>query len=164
AMRSTGDEHYLIRNREEMDNIRAAFEWAMSRKQADAALTLSNELMSWQLMDRGDAVDAVAMGQRALALSGGTLRLRVIVLATVVFSQMEAGDFDGVNATGDEVLAALPGLDDTDPDDLKAHIYGLRMTAFSVRHGYRLPELREQAFALASAADDQHNLAMLASM
>jgi len=125
--RSVGDRGFLVQVGTDVDNLRAAYEWALLAADADAALLLGATLMGWE-SDRGDATEASVLGSRALALADGQLRLRLMVMAELLHAQFEAADFAACRSTRDELLEHVGDLD---PDDVMVRVFCLRMTFFA---------------------------------
>jgi DNA-binding CsgD family transcriptional regulator len=95
----------------EIDNLRAAFEWAVLREAADDALWMAATLVRWEAT-RGDAAEAVNLATRALSIDGGDRGLRLLVTSTLLFARVERGDFDGLRPIVDAMVDELGELDD----------------------------------------------------
>jgi hypothetical protein len=54
----------------EIDNLRAAFEWAVLRQAADDARWIAATLVRWEAT-AGDTAEAVSLATRALSVGGG---------------------------------------------------------------------------------------------
>jgi predicted ATPase/DNA-binding CsgD family transcriptional regulator len=95
----------------EIDNLRAAFEWAVLRERADDARWIAATLVRWEAT-AGDAAEAVNLATRALSIDGGDLGLRLLVTSTLLFARFERGDFDGLRPIADAMVDELHELDD----------------------------------------------------
>jgi len=144
---------------QEIDNLRAAFEWAAISENADAACTLASTITGWE-GDLGDAAEAVRVGRRAIELPDGQLRLRLLVQAILVWAYFELGDHDAAAAMCDTLRERLPELDE---DDV-VRISCLRMSTFSVKHAGYLRGVLDEALALAERAGEPGAAALCASM
>ena len=122
-----GDHSSLAQVGTEVANLRAAYEWALIASDADAALALAATLMPWEA-DRGDAAEAVALGVRALAAPAGQLRLRLVVMGSLVHAQFEVGDFSACRSTRDAMLDEARALG---PDDADVSVFCLRSSGFA---------------------------------
>jgi len=120
-----GDYHDVFRIGIEVDNLRAAYEWASLGSNADAARWLAATLILWEAR-QGDASEAVSLGERALAIDGGELRLQVLVRAALLMGQFEAGQQNVATSSQDTLLDEIRELD----DDAVVHL-GLRAATFA---------------------------------
>jgi predicted ATPase/DNA-binding CsgD family transcriptional regulator len=148
AIRASGDISHLVEVGFEVDNLRAAFEWAVIERDADAARTLSAILCVWET-DRGDAAEAVRIGERGVAMEGGQPRLLAVAIAALIMAHFELGAFDATTTDYDALLAALDLLD---PDDAVVRAGCLRMLSFAPFRGAHVTEHLEEAIRLAQAA------------
>jgi predicted ATPase/DNA-binding CsgD family transcriptional regulator len=152
------DRGHLAQVDPEVDNLRSAYEWSLLASDADAALTIAAVLMRWE-GDRGDATEMTSLGTRALAVPGGQIRLQLVVMASMVYAQFEAGDIAACRATS---RALLEKVDELGPDDVDVRVYCHRMASFAPgRRSYApMPEVLE--VARAAGLDDA--VAMISSM
>jgi predicted ATPase/class 3 adenylate cyclase/DNA-binding CsgD family transcriptional regulator len=95
----------------EIDNLRAAFEWAVLRQSADDALWIAATLVRWEATT-GDTAEAVTLATRALNIDRGDRALRLLVTWALLFARIERGDFDGLPPIVDAMVDELQGLDD----------------------------------------------------
>lgn len=130
----------------DIDNLRAAFEWAMTEVKPDPAHVVATTLVRWESR-RGDAAEAVTAGTRALALPGGERGLRLMVMAGVLVALFEAGETGEVVSMREALLDELGDLDD---DRLRCLC--LRTAAFTSGGGRRTFELLQGAAEAAHRA------------
>jgi predicted ATPase/DNA-binding CsgD family transcriptional regulator len=95
----------------EIDNLRAAFEWAVLRGAADAACWIAGTLARWEALT-SDAEEAVKVANRALDLDGGDRRLRLLAMATLLMANFETGDLQSMRGVADEMLEQAGEVDD----------------------------------------------------
>jgi predicted ATPase/DNA-binding CsgD family transcriptional regulator len=95
----------------EIDNLRAAFEWAVLRAAADDARWIAATLVRWEAT-AGDTAEAVNLSTRALSIDGGDRGLRLLVNSTMLLARYERGDFDGLRPIVDAMVDELQELDD----------------------------------------------------
>jgi predicted ATPase/class 3 adenylate cyclase/DNA-binding CsgD family transcriptional regulator len=96
---------------DEIDNFRAAFEWAVVTGDADAAARFAVLLGRWETLG-GDPRAAVITAQRALAVPGASLRWSCIVRGMLAFAHAEAGESDEAGRAVEEMVSSCDGLDD----------------------------------------------------
>jgi DNA-binding CsgD family transcriptional regulator len=95
----------------EIDNLRAAFEWAVLRDSADEARRIAATLARWEAT-AGDRGEAVNLASRALRIDGGNRGLRLLVTSTLLLAHFERGNYDGLRPTVDAMVDELGELDD----------------------------------------------------
>jgi predicted ATPase/class 3 adenylate cyclase/DNA-binding CsgD family transcriptional regulator len=95
----------------EIDNLRAAFEWAVLRDSADDARWIAATLVRWEATT-GDTVEAVNLATRALSIDGGDRGLRLLVTSTLLLARFERGDLDELRPIVDAMVDELGELDD----------------------------------------------------
>jgi predicted ATPase/DNA-binding CsgD family transcriptional regulator len=95
----------------EIDNLRAAFEWAVLRERADDARWIAATLVRWEAT-AGDTAEAVNLATRALSIDGGDRRLRLLVTSTLLLARFERDDFDGLRPIVDDMVDELHELAD----------------------------------------------------
>jgi predicted ATPase/DNA-binding CsgD family transcriptional regulator len=95
----------------EIDNLRAAFEWAVLREWADDARWIAATLVRWEAT-AGDTAEAVNLATRALSIDGGDRRLRLLVTSTLLLARFERGDRDGLRPIEEAMVDELGELDD----------------------------------------------------
>jgi predicted ATPase/class 3 adenylate cyclase/DNA-binding CsgD family transcriptional regulator len=95
----------------EVDNLRAAFEWAMLREAADEARWIAATVVRWE-QTTGDAAEAINLAARALSIDGGDRGLRLLVTSTLLLARFEHGDLDGLGAIADAMVGEARELDD----------------------------------------------------
>ena len=96
---------------DEIDNFRAAFEWAVLTGDADAATRCFAPLGCWEI-SHGDPRAGVDVATRAREMPGASHRLKCLALASGAFALAEAGDVEQAARDVDELLAMLGDLDD----------------------------------------------------
>jgi predicted ATPase/class 3 adenylate cyclase/DNA-binding CsgD family transcriptional regulator len=101
------------RFRDEIDNFRAAFEWAVATGDADGAIRCLAPLGRWEV-SRGDPRAGIEVALRALEMRGASHRLRCHARASLAYAYAETGDADQVGREVDVLLDELDGLDDVD--------------------------------------------------
>jgi predicted ATPase/class 3 adenylate cyclase/DNA-binding CsgD family transcriptional regulator len=95
----------------EIDNLRAAFEWAVLRDSADDARWIAATLIRWEAT-AGDTAEAVNLATRAQRVDGGDRGPRLLVTSTLLLARYERGDFDGLRPVVDAMVDELAELDD----------------------------------------------------
>jgi DNA-binding CsgD family transcriptional regulator len=95
----------------EIDNLRAAFEWAVLQESADDARWIAATLVRWEATT-GDTAEAVNLATRVLGIDGGDQGLRLLVTSTLLLAHFERGDLDGLRPIVDALVDELHGLDD----------------------------------------------------
>jgi len=95
----------------EVDNLRAAFEWAVVAGDGDAAARFAVLLGRWETL-RGDPRAAVTTAQRALAVPGAALRWSCIARGMLAFAHAEAGEPEEAGGAVTEMARSCDGLDD----------------------------------------------------
>jgi predicted ATPase/class 3 adenylate cyclase/DNA-binding CsgD family transcriptional regulator len=95
----------------EIDNLRAAFEWAVLRQWADDARWIAATLVRWEAT-AGDTAEAVNLATGALNIEGGGRELRLLVTSTLLLARYERDDFDGLRSVADAMVDELQELDD----------------------------------------------------
>jgi predicted ATPase/DNA-binding CsgD family transcriptional regulator len=95
----------------EIDNLRAAFEWAVLREWADDARWIAATLVRWEATT-GDTAEAVNLVTRALRMDGGDRGLRLLVTSTLLLARFERGDFERLRPIVDAMVDELGELDD----------------------------------------------------
>jgi predicted ATPase/class 3 adenylate cyclase len=95
----------------EIDNLRAAFEWAGLRQSADDARWIAATVVRWEAT-AGDTAEAVNLASRALSIDGGDRGLRMLVTSTLLLARYERGDLDGLRPIADAMVDELGELDD----------------------------------------------------
>jgi len=94
----------MVRASANVDNYRAALEWALGGGAAEVALGLAHDL-GFVLVHRGRHREAREGAERALALGGGSPRARSRARWIVGFAQWFQGDFAALATTASETLA-----------------------------------------------------------
>jgi predicted ATPase/class 3 adenylate cyclase/DNA-binding CsgD family transcriptional regulator len=97
----------------ELDNLRGAFEWSISRRDVDAALNLATILGTWESR-RGDPRAGIAMLVRALELPDAPLRLRLFAMTALAWCHYEAGEVVEAATVVGDVVPQAAALDDAD--------------------------------------------------
>jgi predicted ATPase/DNA-binding CsgD family transcriptional regulator len=144
----------------EVENMRAALTWAWDAGDTDAVRVIATGLMVWE-SNMGDAVDAAAIGRRALAMDGGDVRLWLLVAATLLFALFEVGDFETAGSTADLLL---PRLEELDGADVSLRLYCMRMTAFTPTRIALSDEFTREGIKLAEEVGDVANRDLYLSM
>jgi predicted ATPase/class 3 adenylate cyclase/DNA-binding CsgD family transcriptional regulator len=93
------------------ENLRAAFEWTVTGTDAGLALRLGATVTGWELW-RGDALRALDVILRTLAVDGGDPGPRLVALTALGNARYETGDVRGAAAVADELVAAAESVDD----------------------------------------------------
>ena len=96
---------------DEIDNFRAAFEWAIVTGDPDGATRCLAPLGSWEV-SRGDPRAGVEIAIRALEMPGASLRLQCLARASLAFAYAEAGDAENAACEVEELVPVLDHLDD----------------------------------------------------
>jgi DNA-binding CsgD family transcriptional regulator len=159
-LRATGYLGFMPFANDEIENLRAAFEWAITTANADAACVLASTIMWWE-GDLGDAAEAVRVGLRAIELPERQLRLHLLVCAALIWANYEVGDYGRSATMYDVVQQHLPELD---PDDVMVRTTCLRMMSFSVRHHTFTSSVLDDTLAAAELAADPAVVALCESM
>ena len=87
--------HYMERTQRlepEIDNLRAAFEWATVIGAADAAHQIADDLLMWGNFGGRDAHQSVVIATRALSLAGARQDLRLLMTAQLLVARSSARD------------------------------------------------------------------------
>jgi predicted ATPase/DNA-binding CsgD family transcriptional regulator len=143
----------------EIDNLRAAFEWAVLTGNADSACILASTIMAWE-GDLGDAAEAARVGLRAIELPEEQLRLHLLLRAVLIWAFYEVGDHKMSAAMCDVVRERLPELD----ADLLVRVTCQRFSSFSVRHAAFTVDALTECLRIAEQLGDQDVIAVCASM
>jgi predicted ATPase/class 3 adenylate cyclase/DNA-binding CsgD family transcriptional regulator len=96
---------------DDIDNFRAAFEWAVDTGDADGATRCLAPLGRWEVT-RGHPRAGIEIAIRALEMPGASHRLRCLARASLAYARAEAGDVIGAVQDAHEVLAEVDDLDD----------------------------------------------------
>jgi predicted ATPase/class 3 adenylate cyclase/DNA-binding CsgD family transcriptional regulator len=96
---------------DEIDNLRAAFEWAVATGDAEGAIRCLAPLGSWEV-SHGDPRAGVEVASRALEMPGAQRRLRCLARASLAYAYAEAGDPEQVTREVDQLVDGLVDLDD----------------------------------------------------
>jgi predicted ATPase/class 3 adenylate cyclase/DNA-binding CsgD family transcriptional regulator len=97
---------------DEIDNFRAAFEWAVVTGDAEAATRCFAPLGCWE-SSCGDPRAGVELATRALEMPGASHRLRCLARASRAYARAEAGE---ANHAAREVYELVSELEDLDED------------------------------------------------
>jgi predicted ATPase/class 3 adenylate cyclase/DNA-binding CsgD family transcriptional regulator len=96
---------------DEIDNFRAAFEWAVATGDAEGATRCLAPLGTWEV-SRGDPRAGVEVASRALAMPGASHRLVCLARASLSFALGEAGDAMLASEASGALQSELGDLDD----------------------------------------------------
>jgi predicted ATPase/class 3 adenylate cyclase/DNA-binding CsgD family transcriptional regulator len=103
---------------EEIDNFRAAFEWAVVTGDGEAAINCLAPLGAWE-STRGDPRRGIEIATRALEMPGAPHRLRCMAHASLSYAYAEAGEAAMAMQCTEELVRDLDDLDAAD-DDFRA--------------------------------------------
>jgi predicted ATPase/DNA-binding CsgD family transcriptional regulator len=96
---------------DEIDNYRAAFEWAVVTGDAERTTRCLAPLGCWEI-SRGDPRVGVDVAIRALEMAGASQRLRCLARASLAYAYAETGDAEKGAREVDRLLSELDDLED----------------------------------------------------
>ncbi len=99
---------------DEIDNLRAAFEWALLTGDADGATRCLAPLGSWEV-SHGDPRAGIDVAVRALAMPGASHRLECLARASLAYAYAEAGEAERSCAAVDELAGTFSTISMTTP-------------------------------------------------
>ena len=145
----------------EIDNLRAAYEWAMLGTEPDLVLRLGAALIGWELW-RGDVPRGIDVARQTLDIEGGDPKLRLVVLSGLAHLHYETGDLTERASIVDDLLGQLAGMGNDD----EMRCIALRSAAF-VEMGSdfaRAIELGTAAVEAAERTGDDEAIAVTKSL
>jgi predicted ATPase/class 3 adenylate cyclase/DNA-binding CsgD family transcriptional regulator len=96
----------------EIDNLRAAFEWAMVIGNADAAHQIASDLIMWGQLRGRDTRETIVIATRALSLAGARRELRLLTLARRLLARSSVRDTSDDTADFDLLVTESADIDD----------------------------------------------------